>query len=426
MPWGGAGTGFPIGAAGLAQIGNLIFPLPSGDTSGNTDGTAINAALASGFTPVLTPGGQYWTNQTILLPTAGGAILSSQRWNGAQINQANGANLDAVIASNGWFNNRGTADNPQSVLNIKVNGNAGNQTGGMGHGIVITSFWNDIHDNTIEGTGGDGLRLSAFNRGGTKITGSAVENHVWRNDVRNAGGYGIRVYDPTASSGQQYTDGWCIDNIIQDPGADGIRIDDGEGWLVQGCHLYGVTQSGIHVAEASRTRVIGNFIETYGGSATAGVYSAIIIGDGVNTFIGSPQPIVVMGNTAFFSNPAPGSTIAGISGVTSSGVTSNVSVTGNALYGNGFFTGISFGNQSVTATTNLAMAGNQVNNWATEWAPPTSGGLNIQGDPVLGSLIQEMSAAPATPVGAGQVYVDATGHLHYLGPGSTDTILAGP
>jgi hypothetical protein len=38
----------------------------------------------------------------------------------------------------------------------------------------------------------------------------------------------------------------------------------------------------------------------------------------------------------------------------------------------------------------------------------------------------ERSAAPSVPVGGGYVYVDATGHLTYRGPGGTITQLAGP
>jgi parallel beta-helix repeat protein len=45
---------------------------------------------------------------------------------------------------------------------------------------------------------------------------------------------------------------------------------------------------------------------------------------------------------------------------------------------------------------------------------------------LLTAYLTEQSSAPATPSGGGVLYADATGHLHYLGPGGTDTILAGP
>lgn len=42
--------------------------------------------------------------------------------------------------------------------------------------------------------------------------------------------------------------------------------------------------------------------------------------------------------------------------------------------------------------------------------------------------LQELPAAlpVSVPVASGRLYVDSTGNLHYLGPGGTDTILAGP
>ena len=46
---------------------------------------------------------------------------------------------------------------------------------------------------------------------------------------------------------------------------------------------------------------------------------------------------------------------------------------------------------------------------------------------VFASLgLQEQAAPPATPTGSGILYTDNTGHLHYLGPGGTNTILANP
>jgi hypothetical protein len=43
-----------------------------------------------------------------------------------------------------------------------------------------------------------------------------------------------------------------------------------------------------------------------------------------------------------------------------------------------------------------------------------------------GLFMAEQAAAPATPTGGGMLYVDGTGHLRYLGPGGTNTVLAGP
>jgi len=45
---------------------------------------------------------------------------------------------------------------------------------------------------------------------------------------------------------------------------------------------------------------------------------------------------------------------------------------------------------------------------------------------VQGRITIVETSAPATPAGAGVLYVDATGHLRYKGPLGTDTLLANP
>ena len=77
MPWGGSGTGFPVGLAGLSQIGNLAFLVPSGDTSGVTDATAVMTAYNGKLIPFLTPGVYYWQAGIIVITTPGFYIWGS-------------------------------------------------------------------------------------------------------------------------------------------------------------------------------------------------------------------------------------------------------------------------------------------------------------------------------------------------------------
>ncbi len=231
----------------------------------------------------------------------------------------------------------------------------------------------------IYDTIGDGLHLSSARRDATEISGTAVENYVQRVDVRGAGGWGIRVYDPTAAS-QTVTDGWIKDCIVRDPIEDGIRVDCSAGWLVSGSHVYGAAKHGIHMGRADSTRVVDNYVETFGFSGTIGWYAAIAMGDG-STFIGSTNPSIVAGNTAFYAGGAtPGGGIYGIIVNTSNSVTSHVSITGNGLYGSGTC-GIDLTNQGGTSTTYATVSGNIVRGWTSRTAyNANGGGMHVTGD----------------------------------------------
>lgn len=54
-------------------------------------------------------------------------------------------------------------------------------------------------------------------------------------------------------------------------------------------------------------------------------------------------------------------------------------------------------------------------------APLTTSLLEVQG-----TVAMAESATPPTPTGAGVLFVDGTGHLRYLGPAGTNTLLANP
>jgi hypothetical protein len=208
-----------------------------------------------------------------------------------------------------------------------------------------------------------------------------------------------------------------IDCIIQASALDGIRIDDGEGWAVRGCHLYSLPQTGINIGRAANTRVTGNFVETWGTSATAATYAAIAIGDGTNTFTGSSDPSVVSGNVAFFnSSVAGGTVIYGIMYAAPSGGTANISITGNALLSNTFFTAIHAQHQSGSAASNLALSGNQCTGWAAAFTPPTSGTFTLTADGTAGSAPAwtdaaglELSAVGSQPSLTTPVSVTTTG-----------------
>lgn len=368
---------------GLFKVYNVLDYGAVGD--GVTDDYAaitacINASTLGSL--VIFPGraNSYMTSQTIVLRPGRSYVGAHRIW--SVIKATNGSNLDAVLASEAWMGTTATTgDNPTFVSNLGINANRANQSSGAGHGVALLTFWDDLQYVEVQNCLGNGIHYSATRRDGTEITGSSVEHHLFRCVVRNVNGYGIRVYDPTPSA-QTITDGWLNDCVVQNVGFDGIRVDSSAGWRVEGCHLYGLPQHGIHMGRADSTRVEGNYIETWGTSATPGTYAAIAMGDGTTTFIGSPNPSVVANNTAYYgSGAAGGTTIYGILTGTSNGATAILSLVANTLYSNGFFTGIRLVNQGSTSTTYVRTAGNNVQGWATRIsAAVASGVMQVSGD----------------------------------------------
>lgn len=396
--------------ANAVQKGTLAFNVKDYGATGNgtTDDTAaIQTAInaSSQGSRVYFPPGTYIVSDTI-------NMKKSRYYFGADrelstIKQANGANLDAVMASEGWLSSSATtSDNPIHISHLGINGNKANQTGGSGHGLAVITFWCQIEHLEIINTRGNGLHLTSARRDGVEISGTSVEAHIEHIDVRFADGYGIRVFDPTATI-QSVTDGWLIDCIIQVALSDGIRVDCSAGWLVQGCHVYGARKNGIHMGRADSTRVIGNYIETWGASTTVDTYAAIAMGDGVSTYIGGANPSIVNANTMFYGSGAAGGTsIFGIRTRTSNGTASHLVITSNAMYSNGFFIGINVGNQGATATTVAKISGNLIRNWATSFSTTLAGGaVNITGDtfqtvtPSATTGFAHLPSAAGIPVG---------------------------
>jgi hypothetical protein len=339
------------------------------------DTIAITNAITASFPGdvLLFPSGTYLVSSTIKL-------LRSRTYLGTHrerstIKQKNNSNLDAILASETWLSTTSLfADNPINISHLGIDGNASHQSSGTGIGIALLSFWNHVSDLEIQNTRGDGLLLTSVRQDGTEVINTPVESHLSRIDTRNCAGYSIHIYDSTPNN-QSVTDGWIRDCIVQNPGLDGIKIDCGAGWVVDGCHLYGCPQNGIHIGRADGTRVTNNFIESYGNGATIGYYSAICLGDGITTYIGSSNPSIISNNTLFFSFAVTaGTQIYGISTNCSNGTTANINIHGNALLSNGLFTGINISNQGATSITNVLLSANVNLNWATALTTNANGG----------------------------------------------------
>ena len=97
---------------------------------------------------------------------------------------------------------------------------------------------------------------------------------------------------------------------------------------------------------------------------------------------------------------------------------------GNMSFGSGFL----FAESNVTSVAAQFTFLGPVTGDTTLGQQTVSNRFSVSGETFLFSQVfmGEVAAAPGTPAGGGFLYVDATGHLHYLGPSGTNTTLAGP
>lgn len=379
---------------------------------GSTDDTtaiqaAINAAAAGQV--VYFPKGTYIVSSTLTLSAAMGVMYLGSAEDSTTIKMKTGANLQAVAATAGWLTNTATSSaNPLHIRHLTFDGNTSGQTSGAGHGIVLQSYYTNVDFCIFQNTRGDGLRWDSVDFNGTTALGNTcVENRIHRVQCRSNGGCGINIHDPSSNT---ITDGWITDSVVQQCTQDAIRINAGAGWKVVGSHVYQVGMSGIRLDRAWQSRVLSNYVESFGSSTTSGAYFGIDMANGqVNdTGFGS----AITGNTLYFQGPAGngGSTIAGIAVQAASGGQAHVTIAGNQLFCTGAtgLPAIQLQNQNSTAALYGAVAGNQTSGWAQDLSQVANGGaMAVTGDVATnldntnGPLDQGFIAWTSDPAGTG-------------------------
>lgn len=241
---------------------------------------AINAAPSGGA--VMIPAGVYLVTSTIQYPgnlTITGAGDSAA---GTTLRVKTGTALTTpVLASKDWYSNATTCGNPVRIRDLSIDGNSAT-SGTAAHGLVLMNFWSIIERVSVFSVTGDGILVTAQNRGGSHITNTCVEAKIVRCQVRNAGNIGIHVQD-NGSPLNSCTDGFIDSCIVASSGAQAISVEMAPGWIVRDNHIYGTGQDGIALQKCYATRCIANYIDGYGsGSASfiAGVGMDVIDGRG--------------------------------------------------------------------------------------------------------------------------------------------------
>jgi hypothetical protein len=274
-------------------------------------------------------------NETIKL--LGNRTYRGTSRTGTVITQADGANLDAIFASDGYLDNTTSTGEPIALRSLSIDANRANNP--TAHDSIVLRSWQSIvEDIQISDSTRHGIRLTSLSQNGTEITNTQVNGRISSMQINDSGGSGVYVEDP----GNHVTDWQLKDNYIAGTGGYGVSLDNTAGWIITGNHIYGV--GGNYALRANRlfgSSISDNYIEDFG---TYGIV-ARIQGDAAST---------ISNNRIFKFNGGSGTFLL-VEGSYGNG---KVAVTGNAIRGNGEGIGIEYrkGNAAsleVTSTGNL-------------------------------------------------------------------------
>ena len=378
---GGATASAARAALGVSAMDSQVINVKDHGVVGDgttDDAAAINSVISGAAvgSTIYFPKGTYIVGSVITL-------ASDLTYVGSNVDQTiikakNASNLACVAASTGWVGSTATSSvDPLHLRHLTFDGNKANQTSGTGHGVVLQTYYATVENCNFQNTRGDGLRFDSTGANGTtQISNTMVENRVSRIQCRSNGGSGFTVRD---SSHNKATDGWLRDAIVDTPSANGIWVESSAGWTIDGCHVYNIPQSGIRMDRPFETRVINNYVESCGSSATLGTYCLIdCLNFGSND---GGQGSAIANNTIYFQGPAgnASSTIAGIAFQATSGSSGNVSITGNQIWCTGAsnLSAIWLQNQNSTASLTAQVSGNNIVGWTTPVSQVPNGGVLV-------------------------------------------------
>jgi hypothetical protein len=313
-----------ISAMSVARAANI--DVTCGADASNDAATLNNTISASGTGDAIRVRGTCIVNATIVL-FGNRSYLGDSR-SGTIIQQAPGANLAAMVASDSWVNNATTTGNPIRIAHMTLDASKATNTTASTHAVVIRSWLSAIEDLVVENARGDGIRVSNPSANNTMLANTQVNGRIIHCYVTGFHGIGIHVVD----SGNSVTDWDLLENQVSGGGGQStIYLDDAAGWRIAGNHLYAVQQHAIHASRCFGTSIESNYIENFGGAGgSSNTYYGIAC-----TLQGSVASVIA-GNKVFMFNgePSAGSLIF-IGVPTVNYGPGEVTVTDNAIYGQG-------------------------------------------------------------------------------------------
>ncbi|CAM3423436.1 right-handed parallel beta-helix repeat-containing protein [Kibdelosporangium persicum] len=305
-------------------------------TNTTNDDEAINNATAAsvpGDEIVIT--GKCLINGTIRL--AGERSYRGESRAGTVIRQADGANLDAMLASDTYLDNVDYTGAPVTVRSLTLDGNRQNNP--AAHDVLVVRAWQSVIENVETfGATRHGLRVTSLSANGTALKNTQVNGRIVGNHFAMSGGHGVFVEDP----GNSVTDWVLADNWVADSGADAVMIDNAAGWMIRGNHLYGVNGVALWADRLFGTTISDNYIEDF----TVSGLRVSIQGEAASTITGNRIFDFPGGGGAFLETRVNYGT----------GV---LAVTGNVVRGMGTGVGLDYQAEG-TAKLQLTSTGNLV------------------------------------------------------------------
>ena len=248
-----AGTGLPPGVSGVACQDSTS---DAARIQGVIEASAPGAVIQISGTCKLTRGLVLTGDRTYVGGSTTGTILEQD------------GPMSFVLASSAYTSNSTTTGDPTQIRNLTVACDGSGST----DGIIVMNWQTDVQQVDVHGCGGSGIVDTSVARDGDAITNTSVNSRFEDNFISNSGVYGFEVLDPVNA----VTDGFFTDNQVADSGAGGVYLQNSEGWLISGNHLYGDGGDGIEAARLYATTISGNYIEDFGTTMRSGRWYGIV------------------------------------------------------------------------------------------------------------------------------------------------------
>lgn len=238
-------------------------------SNSESDAATINSAIAGSDTgdEIVIDGPCLITD---VIELVGDRSYRGESRTGTVLTQADGANLEAIFASDSYLDNSPTTGLPVAVRHLAIEGNSENNTADT-TGMILRSWQTVVEDVQIRNMGGHGIMLTNPSADGTELENTQVNGQIVGNFIEFSGGHGIFVDDP----GNSVTDWNLTDNWIGSSGIDGIHLENAAGWVVERNHVYGVRENAIYANRLFGTSISDNYIEGFGETETAGTWYGI-------------------------------------------------------------------------------------------------------------------------------------------------------
>lgn len=316
----------------------------------STDSATLNSAIAGSQA-----GDQIVISGQCLL-TAPITLLGNRSYlggsrTGTVLQQAKGANLPYLLASDSYVNNSSTTGLPFTIHQLTIDCNSSNNTAATS-GLVIHSWQTQAEDLLVENCRGSGILVTNTTPNGTTLTNTQVNGVISNDFIENSGKYGVYVQD----SGNTITDWHLTDNYIASSGQDAIHLENAAGWYIDGNHLYGDGSTAIYANRLFGTSITDNYIEDFGGAGGSTTWYGI---DG--TVQGDAASTIIANRVFMFPAEKAGTTYRYIAVTQVNYGSGYVTVTGNDIRGAGKTADTGFYyNAGSGVTLNVTSSGNSV------------------------------------------------------------------